>query len=251
VLGGLSGNLSSGQVQAVDPVSGTVATAGTLAASVHDAASAPNGAGVMLLGGGGASPIATVQTFDGKTAATVGQLPEPRSGAVAVTIGSTIYVLGGNDGSGDDPSVLSTTDGKTFHVVGQLPVAVQEAGAAAVGSTIYLIGGVSNGVQTADIQQINVVTGSSSVAAHLPVALSGESVFSLGGALFIAGGRSGVSYRNQVDSLNPATGALTRAGLLPEALADAATARLGTSVYLVGGENPSQLKSIIRVSIAG
>ncbi|HLI57412.1 MAG TPA: hypothetical protein VKY26_10340, partial [Actinomycetota bacterium] len=126
VLGGLSGNLSSGQVQAVDPVSGTVATAGTLAASVHDAASAPNGAGVMLLGGGGASPIATVQTFDGKTAATVGQLPEPRSGAVAVTIGSTIYVLGGNDGSGDDPSVLSTTDGKTFHVVGQLPVAVQE-----------------------------------------------------------------------------------------------------------------------------
>lgn len=251
VLGGLSRTLTSGQVQGIDPVSGTATTAGTLAAAVHDAASVPFGNGVLLLGGGGSSPIATVQTFDGRTSAIVGQLPEPRSGAVAVAIGSTIYLLGGNDGSGDIPSVLSTTDGKTFHVVGQLKVAVQEAGAVAIGSTIYLIGGTSNGVQTPDIQSVNVTTGATAIAGRLPVSLSGESVFSLGGAVFVAGGRSGASYRNQIDSLNPATGALARSALLPEGLAAAATARIGTSVYLVGGENPAQLKTVIRITAAG
>jgi hypothetical protein len=43
----------------------------------------------------------------------------------AVTIGGTVYVMGGKDASKPDAAVLATTDGRTFVTVAVLPVPVR------------------------------------------------------------------------------------------------------------------------------
>lgn len=250
ILGGLSGTLTTAAVESFHPVSGTVTSVGSLAAATHDAASAVSGSGVLLFGGGGADPIATVQSFTGKRSATLGQLPEARSDLDAATVDGTTYLLGGYDGSASLPTILSTTDGRTFKVVTELPTPVRYAGIAVVGTTIYVIGGLANGVPTALIQAVNTLSGTAAVIAHLPVALSDESAFVLGGGLFVVGGKQGSLTRNQVDSLNPTTGVLTRAAVLPAPVADAGLGQIGNDVYLFGGEAPAQLSSIVHISIA-
>ena len=114
IVGGLSPAGSSlGTASWLDPRSGTVTAAGSLADVVHDGAGAQLGATSFVFGGGSPTTFATVQSL-GPSAGTgrvAGQLPQPRSDLAAATVGRTVYLVGGYDGTTYEPSVLAT-DGR-------------------------------------------------------------------------------------------------------------------------------------------
>ena len=144
IAGGLTPQATSSTtaVSLLDPVTGSSAPAGRLAAPTHDAAGATLGGRDFIFGGGDQASAATVQALTGSHPATVtGRLPGPRSDLAAVTVGRTAYLLGGYDGSRYDASVLATADGRHFRTVARLPVPVRYPAVAALGGQIWVFGG--------------------------------------------------------------------------------------------------------------
>jgi N-acetylneuraminic acid mutarotase len=249
VLGGLSaGSQTTATVQSIQVPAGTPTPAGALSTATHDAAGAVVGGRILVFGGGGATTIATVQAYPlgtaggGAKATVVGQLPQPRSDATAVTVGATAYVVGGYDGTRADPEVLATTNGSTFHGVGSLTVPVRYAAVAAVGRVIYVFGGERVGAVAGavdDIQRIDTRTGQISVVGHLPQAVSGASAVTLGGVVYVAGGTTGSSDVATIYAFDARTGHALVAGQLMAPVANAAITPVGNTAWLIGGESSS------------
>ncbi|HVM68105.1 MAG TPA: hypothetical protein VMU14_24725, partial [Acidimicrobiales bacterium] len=224
--------------------------AAPLALPTHDAAALGLNGGVLVFAGGSGTTIAAVQQWGTAGAQVVSHLPQPRSDLAAVVVDGHGYLLGGFDGARPTPDVLETDDGRTFRVAATLPVAVRYPAVAVVGTTIYVIGGQAvsgpggNGPPMADVQSVNVATGTAAVVSRLPQPITEAAAFTMRGAVFLAGGvRGGITQRG-VFRLDPATGALTPVATLPEPRADAAVASVGATAYLIGGESPRRLASI-------
>ncbi len=226
---------------------GVASPAGALAAATHDAAGAVlAGRRVLVFGGGSQTSVATVQGFalpaTGSTAvATIlGQLPQPRSDAAAVTVGRTVYVIGGYDGAHADAEVLATANGTTFRTVGPLPVPVRYPAVAALGRTIYVFGGeqvLGGGAAVDAIQKIDTATGRITVVGHLPQPLLGASAVVLGGVLYVVGGTNGAADSGAIDAFDPVSDRALVAGHLIVPVANAAIAAEGDTGWLVGGES--------------
>jgi Kelch motif len=249
VVGGLtSADITTPAILHVDLTSGTVNTAGALAVGVHDAGGAVVNGRDLLFGGGSTAVTSAVQDVTpGATAGVISHLPQPRADLVAISDGSTGYVLGGFDGSQGSTMILRTTDGVTFTVMGALPVAVRYPAVELNGGSIWLFGGEHGGQQVSDVQRIDVATGHGSVAGQLPHPLAHAGAFTLGGAVFVAGGRTGTSATDTVLRFDPATVSFTSAGHLPAARSDFGVAVVTGTAYLVGGENPRPVDSVIEV----
>jgi hypothetical protein len=246
-LGGLtSGDASIATATTLTVPAGNAAPSGSLATPTHDAAGTILGGRVLVFGGGVLTTVATVQAFPtsatgGSTRATiVGQLPQPRSDAAAVTIGRTAYVVGGYDGTHADPEVLATSDGKAFRAVGALPVPVRYPAVAALGSTIYVFGGTrigSGGSAVDAIQRIDTRSGQVKVVGHVPQPLSAASAVALGGVVYVAGGTSGLTDSGAIYAYNPRSGRVLAAGHLLAPVSNAAVAAVGGTAWMVGGES--------------
>ena len=251
VLGGLTtGSTSTPSVVNLAVPAGTPTSAGALADPTHDAAGAELGGRILVFGGGVLASVSTVQAFPLGAAASaspasgsvVGQLPQPRSDADAVTIGRTAYVVGGYDGTHADPQVLATTNGSTFQVIGSLPVPVRYPAVAALGRTIYAFGGepVGGAAGAVDaIQRIDTGTGKLAVVGHMPQALFGASAVTLNGVIYVAGGTSGAADSGVIYAFDPVSGRVLVAGHLIAPLANAAVATVAGTAWLVGGESGS------------
>jgi len=257
VLGGLSASNSSlDTVFSLDTTSGQVADLGTLPAGVHDAAGVRLGATDLVLGGGSPATVAateavTAPTASGHVSATVaGRLPQPRSDASAVAIGSTAYVVGGYDGTNPDPQVLATTDGVHFSVVATLSEAVRYPAVVAVGTRIYVFGGEAvGGTHAGDpvdaVQVVDVTARRATMAKPLPTPLMGAAAAVVGGQVYIAGGAtvpapagaSGPPAGDAVWAYDLATGSTLRAGTLRQPVAFGGAQVVGNRVWLVGGED--------------
>ena len=137
------GNLAGG-ASWLDPRSGTVTAAGSLADVVHDGAGAQIGATSFVFGGGSPNTFATVQSLGARprrTGTVAGQLPQPRSDLAAATIGRTVYLVGGYDGTTYEPSVLATDDGTHFATAATLKVPVRYPAVVALAATLFAFGG--------------------------------------------------------------------------------------------------------------
>lgn len=271
VLGGLtSPSASSSAITALSVPGGIPSTLGTLASPTHDAAGAELHGQYVVFGGGAQTTIASVEAFPsaaavGATAGLIiGQLPQPRSDAAAVVVGTTAYVIGGYDGSRGDPQVLATTNGKTFSTVASLPVSVRYPAVAAIGTTIYVFGGQSvtgaGGPVTA-VQAIDVVGHQARIVAQLPEPLEGASAAAIGGHIYLFGGdtssavaadsppydgtrtaaaasgsSSGTFTVSTVWAYDPRARRLLTAGTLQVPVSHASSAVVDGTVWLVGGE---------------
>ncbi len=234
VIGGLSsGSQTTAAVQSIQVPAGTPAPAGALSTATHDAAAAVVGGRVLVFGGGALTTVATVQAYplgtagDRASATVVGQLPQPRSDATAVTVGATAYVVGGYDGTRADSQVLATTNGSTFRTVGTLSVPVRYPAVAALGRMIYVFGGERVGTVAGavdDIQRIDTQTGQISVIGHLPQAVSGASAVPLQGVVYVAGGTTGASDVATIYAFDARTAHALVAGKLMAPVANAAIA---------------------------
>jgi Kelch motif len=249
VVGGLTAaDTTTPAILRVDLTAGTVKTAGQLPVGVHDAGGAVVNGRDLLFGGGSTAVTSAVQDVTpGTTSSVISHLPQPRADLVAISDGTTGYVLGGFDGSQGSTMILRTTDGVTFTVAGALPVSVRYPAVAFSDGAIWLFGGEHAGQQVADVQRIDLTTGHASIAGQLPQPLAHAGAFTLGGAVFVAGGRSGVTATDTVMRFDPATMRLTTAGHLPSARSDFGIAVVTGTAYLVGGENPKPVDTVIAV----
>jgi len=268
VLGGLAASQASvATVYAVEPAAGTVTTAGTLPAAVHDASGTEFGKSTYVIGGGSPNTVATVQSVPTPavpapatpvppvTGTTAGQLPAPRSDLAIATEPSaggtsTAYVVGGYDGTTYLPQVLATTDGTHYATVANLTVPVRYAAVVAKGGLLYVFGGqtASPGSATAatdDVQVVDPAAHTSKVVAHLPQPLYGAAAFVLDGTIYVAGGQvpGGITLTT-IDAFVPSAHKVLNAGLLPQAEAFGGYTTVGTGKgaigYIAGGEVAAQ-----------
>ena len=199
IMGGLSpSGASLGAASWLDPRSGTVTAAGSLADVVHDGAGAQVGTTSFVFGGGSPTTFATVQSLQPAVGRgnIAGQLPQPRSDLAAAAIGRTVYLVGGYDGTTYEPSVLATDDGTHFGTTATLKVPVRYPAVVALGHTLLAFGGQTGSgagggaTVTPDIQEIEPATHSVRIVGALPLPLYGAAAFVIDGHVYIAGGET-------------------------------------------------------------
>jgi hypothetical protein len=241
VLGGLqSGGSSTNGVALLDTRNGVLSPHGTLLQSTHDAAGAALGTRALVIGGGTTAPTASSQIQTGTRVAQGGSLTPARADGGAVTIGRTVYVVGGYDGSAMDREVLSTTDGRHYSPVAPLPVPVRYPALAALGSRIYVFGGLgANGHPTAAVQLVDPGARTARVVGHMPVPIDGAAAGVLGGTVYLAGGHKAAGLTEAIYAFEPSTGAFLRAGSLRVPTAYGGSAVSGGRLWIVGGETAS------------
>jgi Kelch motif len=227
---------------------------GMLSEAKHDLAAVELAGRTLVLGGGAAIELDTVEALSAQNEGTrVGTLPSVRSDLSAVTVGSASYVLGGYDGTEPLADVLRTTDARHYTIIGRLPVSFRYAAAAVFGARIYTFGGeLASGEDTSVIQQIDTRTGATRVIGHLPRPVSHASAVVLGSKAYVLGGRShGVALRRIV-AFDPATAIAHPAGRLPFAVTNAAAVESGPTGYLIGGIGSVEqtLDTVIAVQLA-
>ncbi len=180
-----------------------------------------------------------VQTLQPNGASTVvGHLPEPRADLAAATIASTVYLIGGYDGTNATCDVLATSDGIRFRTVAELPVGVRYPAVAALGNSIFVFGGELAGSVSSAVQQIDVRTGSARVIGQLPSPRTEAAATTLGGSIYIVGGLAGGAASSDMFRFDPRTAQFSFDGRLPAAISESAIVAIGASIYLLGGETP-------------
>jgi hypothetical protein len=251
LLGGYDGAGSADGVFDLDTATGRLHLTGNLALPTHDAAGALLGNLDLVIGGGDTASDALVQALTpgrgAATAAEIGQLPSPRSDCEAVSIGQTVYVVGGYDGTNGDATVLATNDGRTYRSVATLPVPVRYPAVGVLGGKIYVFGGDAaggprSGDAIPDIQRVDPQTGSAAVIGSMPEPLEGASAVTIAGDIYVVGGdtssaATSTSTSSTIWAFDPLTRTLLRAGVLAVAVSNAGTAVIGTTTWVIGGES--------------
>ena len=169
---------------------------------------------------------------------------QPRADLAAVTIGTTVYLVGGYDGTNATRDVLATSDGVQFHTIAQLPVGVRYPAVAAAGDKVFVFGGALSGTESSAVQQIDVRTGSARLIGELPSPRTEAAALTLGGSIFVVGGRAGGAASSDVLRFDPSGNQFALDSALPTPLADSATVTVGDRAYLVGGEAASISSSV-------
>jgi len=271
LLGGLlSSGTSTASVEVLDTSNGRLTSVATLPSPTHDAGSACTNGQAFLFGGGESVPFSLSQAVtvphvsasgaSSTSAGVRGQLPQPRADDEAITVGRSMYVVGGYDGSVGDGQVLETSNGTTFRPLVTLPVAVRYGAVAAPKGIIYVFGGEAEqggsteeystptgsttpppGQQVAVVQEIDTRTGTAKVIGSLPHAVQGAAAFVLGGHIFLAGGDSfepgtQPSSGATVWSFDPSTVTFENAGHLRAPVSYAGVAVEDGTAWLIGGE---------------
>ncbi len=184
-------------------------------------------------------------------------LPGGRSPAGAFTSGETLYLVGGQNGSGATASVLLTrATGGNLSAWQEGPALPEPRAGAAVltlNGVPYVVGGYdAAGMPTSTtfrgVVAQGMLTGWEAVAdLALPVALADLSGVSTGTGMYIFGGRTanGLSAATYHSTLTTTGQAKLQKWVdltelrLPEPRADASAATTGTAVFVIGGTGPS------------
>jgi hypothetical protein len=167
-------------------------------------------------------------------------------------VGPEAVVFGGYDGAEPLDSVLRTVDGSRLTTVAQLPVAVRYASVVADGSMLYVLGGeLASGLDSSQIQAVDLAKGTAAAVGNLPGPLSHASTVVLGGRTYILGGRLAGHTTDQILRFDPASVRAKLTGHLPRPIQNAAAATAGDVGYLFGGLDPqgTTLSSIVTVKL--
>jgi hypothetical protein len=164
---------------------------GTLPQARSDLSVAVVGGQVVVLGGfdGRTSPASVLATGDGATFRVVTALPVPVRYAGVVTVGSTVYVLGG-ESQGTPTTDIQAVDlaAGTAQVVGHLPVSLSHESVFELGGSIYLAGGRSAGTTVATIWRFTPGTDELVQEGTLPAPVADAPAGVVGSTAYLFGG---------------------------------------------------------------
>jgi hypothetical protein len=248
LIGGLdSADVSSAEITVAD--SHRVLRQGTLPLAQHDAQGALLDGLVYIFGGGAASELDHIVSFDPATGSVTaaGSLPRAQSD-VAVTAGDgTAYIIGGYDGIAWLTTILAWRPGEPVKVVGRLPVGLRYAAASTVGGQVIIAGGSTPAGASNAVLRFDPATGRVSRIGRLPAPTTHAAATTLGGFVYVVGGRGNDVSSQQADvlSIDPRTGRVRPAGRLPMPLSDAAVLPIGHGLLVAGGLSPSGTQAAV------
>jgi hypothetical protein len=180
-------------------------------------------------------------------------LPQ-RHGAAAISDAGSTYMIGGTQRTAQGGRVpvgsVMRTDGPGPPTrVAKLPTPVTRAAAAAVGDRLYAIGGrLANGQPSNEIQEYDIATEHSVIAARLPTPVWDTRAITLNGFVYVLGGITPSGPSDAILAFDPWRDVVSRAGHLPvPASGGTASAIRGRRGYLVGASGPraSRLNLVI------
>jgi hypothetical protein len=237
-LGGLdAGDVSTSEVE-VGNLKG-VRSAATLALAQHDAQAATLGGKVYVFGGGSASELDHILSFDPASGAihTVGTLPHAQSDVAVTERNGTAYVVGGYDGTSWLDTIIAWRPGSAPRVVAHLPIGLRYSSASVVGNGILVIGGSTPSGASNAIYRFDPGTGRVRRIGRLPHPVTHAGAATLGASVYLVGGRgdSLSSQTGTVLGIDPVTGRVHAAGRLPRALSDTGVVGLGNAIIVAGG----------------
>jgi Kelch motif protein len=186
-------------------------------------------------------------------------LPAKR-GAAAIRVAGATYMLGGTQRTahgGRVPvgSVLRIDGAGPPTRVAKLPMPVTGAAPAAVGDRLYAIGGrLPSGKLSDRVQEYDIATEHSVIAARLPKPVWHSSALTLDGSVYVLGGITSGGTTSSIVRFDPWRDATSRAGHLPvRAAGGAAAAVRSRRGYLVGASAPgsSRLNFVITLRALG
>ena len=160
-----------------------------------------------------------------------------------MTVGNTVYLVGGYGGGTANGDVLATKDGRTFTTVATLPVAVRDPAVAALGRIIYVFGGATTSSAASavtDIQQVDPGR-QAAVVGQLPEPVEGAVAVTLDGQIYVAGGQGPSGTNAVIWGFEQASSRVAPSGRLHEAVSGAGVAVRGSTAWLVGGESGAHL----------
>jgi Kelch motif len=171
-------------------------------------------------------------------------LPQKR-GAATIGVAGATYMIGGTQRTahgGRVPvgSILRTDGPGPPTRVAKLPTAVTGAAPAAVGDRLYAIGGrLANGKPSNQVQEYDIATEHSVIAARLPTPLWDTRAITLNGFVYVLGGLTRSGPSDAILVFDPWRDTVSRAGHLPvPASGGRATAVRGRRGYLAGANVP-------------
>jgi hypothetical protein len=166
-------------------------------------------------------------------------------GSAAIRVAGATYLLGGTRRGRHGrrlpvASVLRTVGPGNPTRVAKLPNPVSGAIAAVVGDRLYAIGGrLANGKLSDEVQEYDVATEHSVIAARLPKGLWHASAITLDGYVYVMGGATDGGPTATILRFDPWRDAVSRAGHLPVRATGGMAAPIRTRRgYLVGARVP-------------
>ena len=242
LIGGLdSADVSSSGIDVIGPT-GAIHTA-TLPLAQHDAQGAALDGQVYVFGGGSATELDHIISFDPAhdLVRQVGTLPHAQSDVAVTSADGTAYIVGGYDGMTWFNTILAWRPGAQVRVVGHLPTGLRYAAASAVGGRVIIIGGSSPDGASNAIYRFDPRTGRVRRIGRLPHPVTHAAAGQLDGFVYLVGGRGDglTSQTSEVLSIDPRSGTVRPAGRLPEPLSDPAVVRIGHGLLVAGGLTPT------------
>jgi N-acetylneuraminic acid mutarotase len=247
-IGGLdSADVSSAEITVAD--AHRVLRQGTLPLAQHDAQGALLDGMVYVFGGGAASELDHIVSYDPASGSVspAGSLPRAQSDVAVTASDGTAYIVGGYDGTAWLTTILAWRPGERVKVVGRLPVGLRYAAASSVGGQIIIAGGSTPAGASDAVLRFDPVTGRVSRIGRLPAPTTHAAATTIGGFVYLVGGRGDdlSSQRADVLSIDPRNGRVRPAGRLPVALSDAAVLPIGPGLLVAGGLSPSGTQAAV------
>ena len=216
----------------------------------------------VIFGGGGTSSHDQVQSLapgpDKPTAVTIAHLPDAQSDCVAVSIGSTVYIVGGFNGSSSDPTVLATTDGRGFRNAATLPVSVRYPAVTALdgrnlcdrrrsGRRPGQRQGCTRHPDRRPVDRIRECARDDAPAARRRLRRDDRRAHHVaGGTIASSDTATGGSSTPSIWALDPLDGKILRAGTLRVPVSNAGIAVIGTTAWLIGGETEGTVTAAVQ-----
>ena len=221
---------------------------GTLPVSLFAAAAVTIGSHEYVFGGASGSrtkpvPELGILSYDpasGTAVTEIAHLPSDNYGCAAAVVGSTAYIVGGDNGRAPLNTIVSWHPGGNAAVVRTLPVALLYPAVAAVANNT-----ASRAIYVFDPATQTVTT----LKTHLPAGIYAASGASLGKLAYVIGGATpgGTASNlvpapvNTIYSIDPITRRVANAGTLGGGTrAEAPAVRVGNAIFVAGGLSGNQ-----------
>ncbi len=162
----------------------------------------------------------------------------PRSRAAGGVVDGRLYVVGGENESGDvDVMEMYDPALETWQSLPPRPTAARNAAAAGLDNLLFVVGGCSGDAALDRVDRYDPATGEWTTAAPLPEPRCGLALAALDGRLYAIGGWDGAGMTDALFIYDPLADRWEEGRRLPQARGFAAAVALRDRIYVAGGRD--------------